>query len=1725
MKKLITILALLLFILAGCSTSNSGIANKDVETETDVVSNSEEIVYNKAGTYTTTTDQTVRVTVGDVELKDSVINGDLIIEESVGEGDVILDNVSLTGELIVRGGGKNSIKLRGNTTIILIIIEKKVSPVRIEAAEGVVVKEIQLLEKTATFIIDGKGYYGKLVLLGGKEVEIRKDVKIEIIEIEADNIEMNDLGEVVRIIVNADNVVINAKINDLDILGDVIGTIINGEEVKEGGYLVLFVEDEITPTPIPSKSPVISTVVEVNNAPTTPKDLIVVDSTYDTVNLEWTESTDDSAISKYEIYNGNIKVGSTKDTKYLVKSLVSETEYSFKVRAIDNGGKNSKYSDIVVATTTVAPVFDVIFEDGGKVEGYEDGKKITVDVNEDRFIESQVILNNIQIKGLPKGVTLSSVTYKDVGKIEILLKGNSTVDYDENLDLNIILSADMLVNVVEDINLESKLFAEVEAQGKAPIAALELGTVTGTKIININDTMEYKVTSGLSDVKTIEWCSVTKDQISIDNIDIELNSKIYVRYKALLRTVASKEQTLEVNDLVSYNFEGNFKNEEIGVVYVGHEDGLLLRFEIKDDMFVENKVLKENITLTSNVSAYNGYGVYIAAVRYLNNEEIEIELGGMIDDVEFIDVEKVNLFFELNSNMFEHKGDNYISEQAFVVPEKCPKPEVELSIGSDKGVKIKKLSNKENLVMQYMIKNELGISVSTWNDIAKTDFIVDNVEVEENYKVILRYIGDDAYLESDELVLTVSKFDLERLDLKVKTNKELVKANQNETILIVSSSNDNFVEDKVTKSNITLSYADGVSIAEANFISGKRIEIILNGSSFEDVDLSEYFLTFDSSIFDQFDEKVIFNLNDVEKGFSIAKPEGALSIEKNCDTVKVELTSVLNKYSLEYLVERSGVVIKDWEEFPSDYLIKAENDDLIKIRYIADIDSMDYNSDVTILIVDYKPTTPENIRSVNIDHNSISLVWDISTDNNLLGYDLYMDDKLVAMVESNSFLVEHLNYEKTYSFKVRATDLNGNYSEFSNIIDETTSLKPVISYTLDVENSGEIESEEDGKNIIVTVKNAEFIKSEVNLENVTITGLPKGISIGNVSYIDKYNISILLAGNSTVDYDENVTVRVILKSNLVDGETEDSIIDTELIAKIEESPIAPVAGLESALKHGVKLININDTMEIKFEEIFNEGMKSGEWISVADGETAIDNLAIAVDSLIYVRYKSNFRIPFSQQQQLIVKEDLQNNFALYFYPDAKYLGREDKQTLTLCVQDDTFIESEVKLGNISSTLGEGVSISEVEYVNETKLKLTLSGNYEHPELIMDEKIVVIFTLDQNMFANNTYKDFEVEKHFEKNVKFPAPEVKIIRSGNTSKVNLYRANEITWSELQYMVEDENGEKIQEWGIYPIGENTVTISPAKVGYKIKLRFYDSITYEYSDETELIVVALDLRPISCSSVLDRNYVEGNEDGLRILVSISGDKFVEENINIDNITFYYNPGVTVSDAEYISEDSIIVTLSGVWDNKESSYDYSHKINLHQEVFVGYDTSFMTDIEGLSASKYNTPEPNLQTVSPETVYLQFKEKWNGDFEEYKIEDPSGNIILDWSKYEYESVFKLTKGNIVKVRTNGYGLAFESEEALCTGLYVPSMPIGLKNENITSESIELSWDVPVDDVRVVSYDVYLNNVLVDTVMENSYNYINLSPNHSYTLNVVATDDEGNKSIKSHPQYVYTLVTE
>jgi chitodextrinase len=92
-------------------------------------------------------------------------------------------------------------------------------------------------------------------------------------------------------------------------------------------------------------------------APTTPTGLSASAVSTSAINLSWSPSTDNTAVTGYKIYRGGVQIGTATTNSYSDTGLSANTTYSYTVSAYDGAGNNSTQSTAVSATTqAVLPV-------------------------------------------------------------------------------------------------------------------------------------------------------------------------------------------------------------------------------------------------------------------------------------------------------------------------------------------------------------------------------------------------------------------------------------------------------------------------------------------------------------------------------------------------------------------------------------------------------------------------------------------------------------------------------------------------------------------------------------------------------------------------------------------------------------------------------------------------------------------------------------------------------------------------------------------------------------------------------------------------------------------------------------------------------------------------------------------------------------------------------------------------------------------------------------------------------------------------------------------------------------------------------------------------------------------------------------------------------------------------------------------------------------------------
>ncbi|MEV8373671.1 proprotein convertase P-domain-containing protein [Kribbella sp. NPDC056861] len=145
-------------------------------------------------------------------------------------------------------------------------------------------------------------------------------------------------------------------------------------------------------------------------APTTPGNPRSTGTTSDSVSLVWDASTDNTAVTGYEVYNGTTLAASVASTTATVSGLTADTSYSFTIRAKDAAGNKSAASSAVTART----------QPGGP-----SGGRTFVNGTDFPIRDYQTAVSPIR----------STATGKAAAQLKVIVEGNHTCLEDLNISL------------------------------------------------------------------------------------------------------------------------------------------------------------------------------------------------------------------------------------------------------------------------------------------------------------------------------------------------------------------------------------------------------------------------------------------------------------------------------------------------------------------------------------------------------------------------------------------------------------------------------------------------------------------------------------------------------------------------------------------------------------------------------------------------------------------------------------------------------------------------------------------------------------------------------------------------------------------------------------------------------------------------------------------------------------------------------------------------------------------------------------------------------------------------------------------------------------------------------------------------------------------------------------------------------------------------------------------
>ncbi len=233
-------------------------------------------------------------------------------------------------------------------------------------------------------------------------------------------------------------------------------------------------------------------------------------------------------------------------------------------------------------------------------------------------------------------------------------------------------------------------------------------------------------------------------------------------------------------------------------------------------------------------------------------------------------------------------------------------------------------------------------------------------------------------------------------------------------------------------------------------------------------------------------------------------------------------------------------------------------------------------------------------------------------------------------------------------------------------------------------------------------------------------------------------------------------------------------------------------------------------------------------------------------------------------------------------------------------------------------------------------------------------------------------------------------------------------------------------------------------------------------------------------------------------------------ENCEISNVTNGSGINVNKASASYSHQPS----NNNIIRNNTIDNTFSHGIRVHSSNQNSIIDNTVTNITNSAVNGIHIFSTS-GIVCDDNVVSDNTATNNAGFG-LRINSPECNRTEVW---DTNTLTGNTKGEIYN---NGTNTIFINSQ---TDTEPPSQPGNLTFYGVQDDEVTLSWDPSTDNVEVVAYDIYRDNVNIDYVGGLTTTYrdiLNVEPETTYEYFVRARDDAGNESLPSDTVTVLTL---
>lgn len=853
-------------------------------------------------------------------------------------------------------------------------------------------------------------------------------------------------------------------------------------------------------------------------------------------------------------------------------------------------------NDLSITAIVESETATIAHVGAGLTEENLNSEVVTFDLTNEDFVNSSLNAQNFVLNNAPEGLYIADVIYVDINSAEILLAFDY-VDFDASItDFNItvleielvgsanISSNSITITATDDAEIltMSDDGSLIERSEDTEIVTVNLTGGTFVNPLDENNWVMYNLPNGIS-LDSVEYFNETSALLtltgnSLVDYDTDITNTLVKIYKDDVNDYEG--DSIEISTGVTFTA----LNENLTISHIGlteeNIDGAVVNATLTDDEFVD-----ATLELTNFILSGAPLGVSIASVEYVDPQNVNVNLA--YDETDF-DTDSTNLMLSIESA--ELLSGYALESNALTISATVEEQTAKISHAGLTEENLNEALIEVELTEVAFIDNSIeNQNVSLMN--APLGLTVDTIYYisPASANIALIFDGTDFDSNYDDFRITFDVAELIKGSNITSNALEIVATNDEESIEIASTAivegqeNGAVLDVELDGGTFAVTFDEfnwsvnnlpqGVSVDTIIRIDSVTAEIQLKGNTNEDYDADI------ENVYVEVDEEEVFDFEDgslVSNNISFNANDEMLSIthagltEENLDNASIQLALSDDEFA-DNSFALSNFILNNEPDGVS--ISSVEYVDATTANIVLEFDGTDFDIDIT----DFNITVSKNeiisladLTSNNLTITAISEGGELTIANSNLSEDILNQAEIIITLELANFVdnlfvnsnfvlneipagltVDTVYYtsatEAMLILHFDGTDFDSDYAEFSLTIQAselsngeslTSNLLEIIAIddteVLSFASDGDvIEGYEDAEIIQVEIEGGTF-KSELHNANWSFSNLPQGVSIESITLVNNKNADILLTGNRTIDYDQNIDIELIVNADQID---------------------------------------------------------------------------------------------------------------------------------------------------------------------------------------------------------------------------------------------------------------------------------------------------------------------------------------------------------------------------------------------------------------------------------------------------------------------------------------------------------------------------------------------------------------------------------------------------------------